>query len=116
MPLALTRSPGQAILFTGAVTLRLEVLSAYRYHIVLQIGEVQRELRAGTPLHVTPEVRLDLADISGRQARIGITAPPSVEILREELQQRHTVRRGRTGDYECSCGRTWDYRDGVDHP
>jgi sRNA-binding carbon storage regulator CsrA len=116
MPLALTRSPGQAVLFTGAVKLRLEVLEVYRYHVVLQIGEQIQELRAGRDLHVTPELMLQLSGISGRHARIAITAPPSVHVLREELQQRHTVRRDATGDYLCSCGAAWDYRDGVEHP
>lgn len=135
MALALTRSPGQAVLFTGAVTSRLEVLSVYRYHVVLDVDGKRVDLRAGAPLTMvglgecppltasaqqvadaTPVIRLDLADINGRQARIAITAPPSVHVLREELQLRHSVRRGRTGDYECSCGATWDYRDGVEHP
>lgn len=116
MPLALTRSPGQAILFSGCTVRRVEVLRVWRYHVELDVDGKPTELLAGKDLRVAPDVLLQLADISGRQARIGITAPPSVEILREELQQRHTVRRDATGDYTCSCGAAWDYQDGVEHP
>lgn len=144
MPLALTRSPGQAILFTGAVTLRLEVRAVYRYHIDFTLDGERHELRAGTDLHVAPGLMLQLSDINGRQARIAIDAPDTVHVLREELAKggtgwvpripdedlvaagyepgtvlpklRHTVRRDATGDYTCSCGATWDYRDGVEHP
>ena len=158
MPLALTRSPGQAVLFTGALDMRLEVLRVYRYHVELAVDGRIEELRAGTDLHVTPELMLQLSDINGRQARIAFTAPDDVQIMREELVKgaagwvprlhtappvdisvripdedlvaagykpgtvlrvqptRHTVRRDATGDYTCSCGATWDYRDGAEHP
>lgn len=116
MPLSLTRSAGQVILLTGAATARVRVREVCRYHVVITVDEQPLELRAGARLKVAPEVYFDLSGVNGRQARIAITAPPSVHVLREELQQRHTVRRGRTGDYECSCGATWDYRDGVEHP
>lgn len=116
MPLALTRSHGQAILLTGSVTARIEVGCVYRYHIDLKIDGKHHELRAGTDLRPLPDVLLQLSDVSGRQARIAIAAPPSVHVLREELQQRHTVSRDASGDYRCSCGLAWDYADGVEHP
>lgn len=136
MALALTRSPGQAVVLSGAITSRIEVGSVYRYHVDLLVDGKLHQLRAGTPLSFVqppkaapvdpvaavkspeewPSVTLDLANINGRQAQIAFTAPADVQIMREELQQRHTVRRGRSGDYECTCGATWDYRDGVEHP
>lgn len=123
-------SPGQAVVLSGAITSRIEVVNVYRYHVDLLVDGKLHQLRAGTPLSfaplpdtarigpaaAVPMITLDLADINGRQARIAFTAPADVQIMREELQQRHTVRRGRSGDYECTCGATWDYRDGVEHP
>lgn len=44
--------------------------------------------RKGEKIHVGDGVVITVLDIGGRRARIGIEAPPEIEVLREEVRQR----------------------------
>lgn len=44
--------------------------------------------RKGEKIHVGDGVVITVLDIGGRRARIGIDAPPEVEVLRDEVRQR----------------------------
>ena len=39
-------------------------------------------------LRIGPDVRVRIINVSGRQVRLGIEAPPEVQVVREELYDR----------------------------
>jgi carbon storage regulator len=43
--------------------------------------------RAGQSVYIGDEIKITLVDIKGNQVRIGVDAPPSVRIFREEIYQ-----------------------------
>jgi carbon storage regulator len=41
--------------------------------------------RAGEALQLGKDIRIDVLSIHGQQVKLGITAPPHIQILRDEL-------------------------------
>jgi carbon storage regulator CsrA len=55
--------------------------------------------RVGEALRIDSEVAVTILSIQGQQARIGIKAPASVEVHREEIFQRIQSERSATGQH-----------------
>jgi carbon storage regulator len=46
----------------------------------------------GTAIHIGDEIIVTVLSVSGQQVKIGISAPPSTKILREELIERDKLK------------------------
>jgi carbon storage regulator len=53
--------------------------------------------RAGEPLNIDDDVRVTVLGVKGNQVRIGITAPKSVAVHREEIYQKVLQERAKAG-------------------
>lgn len=57
---------------------------------------------AGDEIVVEPEIRITVLAVQGRVARIGVEAPRSVPVLRQELLEQSTLSETTSQDAEAS--------------
>lgn len=88
--LVLTRRVGTKILIGNGISVELKAINSGNadFEVVTPTQTCEKTLKIDSSFTIGSDVKIELCNLSVCQARLGITAPRSVSVDREEVRKR----------------------------